>query len=65
MRKIWLPRSLYELLPLAYLLAGLLMLAWFGNQRLGLLSGAMLCAAAILIWALRMHAGRKSAAGKR
>lgn len=65
MRRIWLPPKLYELLPVAYLLAGLLMLARFGTQPLGLLSGSMLCAAAVLIWALRIHAGRKTTARRR
>jgi len=64
MRKMWLPPRLYRLLPLAYLLSGLLMLAKFGDDPLGLLSGAMLCAAAVLVWALRVHAGSKTNAHK-
>ena len=60
MRKIWFPPMLYRLLPLIYLFWGLLMLANFGDQPFGLLSGSMLCAAAILVWALRAHAGDSS-----
>ena len=65
MLKIWLPPRLYQLLPLAYFLAGILMLAKFSDTSLGVLSGSMLCAAAILIWALRIHASQKSTARKR
>ena len=56
MRKMWLPPKLYQLLPLAYLLSGLLMFAKFGDEPLGLLSGAMLCGAAVLVWGLRILA---------
>jgi len=65
MRKVWLPPRLYQLLPIAYLLSGLLMLAKFGDKPLGLLSGSVLCAAAILIWVLRVHGGSKTNARKR
>ena len=54
MQKIWLSPKLYQLLPLAYLLSGLLMFAKFGNEPLGLLSGSMLCGAAALVWGLRI-----------
>jgi len=64
MRKIWLPPRLYLLLPLVYLLSGLLMLAKFGDEPLGLLSGSMLCAAAVLVWALRVHGASKTTARK-
>ena len=40
------------------------MLAKFGDEPLGLLSGSMLCAAAVLVWALRVHRGSKSIARK-
>ena len=60
MLKLWLPKPLYQLLPLAYLLFGLLMLARFGDDPAGLLSGLMLCAASILIWILRRVAGDKT-----
>ena len=60
MQKIWLPPKLYQLLPLAYLLSGLLMFAKFGDEPLGLLSGAMLCGAAILVWGLRILASNPS-----
>lgn len=56
MQKIWLPPTLYQLLPLAYLLSGLLMFAKFGDEPLGLLSGSMLCGAAVLVWGLRILA---------
>lgn len=65
MLKIWLPPRLYQLLPLAYLLAGILMLAKFSDTPLGMLSGSMLCAAAILIWALRIYSNNKYTARKR
>jgi hypothetical protein len=60
MLKIWLPPRLYQLLPLVYLLSGLLMLAKLGDEPLGLLSGLMLCAAAVLVWVLRVHVGSKT-----
>ena len=60
MQKIWLPPTLYQLLPLAYLLSGLLMFAKFGDEPLGLLSGSMLCGAAVLVWGLRILAGNAS-----
>ena len=56
MQKPWLPQPLYQLLPLVYLLFGLLMLARFSDDLLGLLSGLMLCAASILVWILRKYA---------
>jgi hypothetical protein len=65
MRKIWLPPKLYQLLPLVYLLSGLLMLAKFGDDPVGLLSGSMLCAAAVLIWVLRVHGSSKTSPRKR
>jgi hypothetical protein len=65
MRKMWLPPRLYQLLPLAYLLSGLLMLAKFGDEPLGLISGSMLCAAAILVWVLRVHGRSKTTTRKR
>ena len=58
MQKIWLSPKLYRLLPVAYLFSGLLMITKFGEEPLGIISGAMLCAAAILIWALRAHGSR-------
>jgi hypothetical protein len=65
MRKIWLSPRLYQLLPLVYLLSGLLMLAKFADEPLGLLSGSILCAAAVLVWVLRVHGGSKTTARKR
>ena len=64
MLKLWLPPRLYRRLPLAYLLSGLLMLVEFGDDPLGLLSGSMLCAAAILVWVLRALAGGNTTARK-
>ena len=55
MLKIWLPPGLYRLLPVIYLLFGLLLITRFGRDTLGLISGVMLCAAAVLIWILRIH----------
>ncbi len=63
--KMWLSPRLYKLLPVAYLLSGLLMLVNFGDTFFGLLSGSMFAAAAILIWALRIHGARKTIAHKR
>ena len=60
MLKLWLPKPLYQLLPLVYLLFGICMLARFGDDPLGLLSGLMLCAASILVWVLRKYAGGKT-----
>jgi drug/metabolite transporter (DMT)-like permease len=65
MQKIWFPPRLYQLLPLVYLLSGLLMLAKFGDDPLGRISGLLLCAAAVLVWALRVHGGSKATARKR
>jgi len=65
MRKIWLPPRLFQLLPLVYLFSGLLMLAKFGDDPLGRISGLLLCAAAVLVWALRVHGGSKATARKR
>lgn len=55
MKKIWLPQTLYQLLPLLYLLSGLLMLAMFSGDPLGRISGLLLCTAAVLVWVLRVH----------
>ena len=60
MRTIWLSPRLYQLLPFAYLIAGSLMLAKFGDEPLGLIGGSMLCAAAVLVWALRFYGGSKT-----
>lgn len=60
MQRMWLPPVLYRLLPAGYLLAGLLMLATFGDDALGRLSGILLCAAGILVWALRLYARSKT-----
>jgi len=65
MRKIWLPPRLYQLLPLVYLLSGLLMLAKLGDEPLGLLSGSMLCAAAVLVWVLRVYGRGKTTTRER
>lgn len=64
MLKIWLPPTLYQLLPLAYLFSGLLLLAKFGDEPLGLISGLMLCAAAVLVWVLRVLGSSKTTARK-
>jgi len=64
MQKIWLPSWLYQLLPLVQLLAGLLLLAIFGDDPLGRLGGLLLCAAAALVWALRARGRKKATARK-
>ena len=56
MRTIWLSPTLYRLLPLGYLIAGFLMLATFGGDAMGRLSGLLLIAAGILVWTLRLYA---------
>lgn len=65
MQKIWLPPRFYQLLPVVYLLAGLVMLAVFGDDILGRLSGLLLCAAAVLIWALRAYGRGKGPTNER
>lgn len=65
MTKIWLPARLYGLLPLIYLLFGLLMLFVFGNDLWGAVAGALLCAASALILALRFYARGKATVRKR
>lgn len=65
MRKIWLSPRLYQLLPLAYLFVGLFMLAKFGHEPLGRLSGLMLCAASVLVWVLRVYTRSKITTRKR
>ena len=59
MHKIWLSPRLYRLLPAIYLVSGVLMLVNFRSEPLGLISGSMLCGAAVLIWVLRIHSGSK------
>ena len=58
MQRIWFPEWLYRFLPLIYFVGGTLMFHLFGDQAAGQLSGGLLFAAAILIWALRLHARR-------
>jgi hypothetical protein len=65
MRKMWLPLWLYQLLPVIYLLSGLLMLANFGSEPLGLVSGSMLCAAGLLILVLRIYGANKASTRER
>ncbi len=59
MQKIWLSPRLYQLLPLAYLFFGLLMLFRYGDDPLGRLSGILLIAAGVLVLALRLVARGK------
>ena len=56
MRGMWFPPWLYKLLPFAYLFFGLLMFVNFGDDPLGRLGGILLCAAGILVLALRLYA---------
>ena len=65
MRKMWLPTWLYQLLPVVYLLSGVLMLANFGSEPVGFISGTLLCAAGVLILGLRLYVGGKSTLRKR
>jgi hypothetical protein len=53
---IWFPGWLHRLLPLIYVIGGALMFYLFGDQAIGLISGILLFAAALLIWALRLYA---------
>jgi positive regulator of sigma E activity len=64
MRKPWLPMWLYELLPLVYLLFGVLMFALFGDEPLGTISGLLLFAAGVLVWALRFYTRAKGSPRK-
>ena len=54
MKRLWLSPTLYRLLPIGYLFFGLLMLLNFGDDALGRLSGLLLCAAGVLVVALRL-----------
>lgn len=60
MQSIWFPGWLYRLLPLLYLVGGALMFYLFGDETVGRFSGLLLCAAAVLIWGLRLYARRAS-----
>ena len=55
MQGIWLPAWLYRFLPLIYVVSGSVMFFAFGDDALGRISGLLLYAAAVLIWALRLH----------
>ena len=56
MRQVWFPPWLYKLLPVGYLVAGVLLLVSSGNDPLGLLGGILLCAAGVLVLAMRLYA---------
>ena len=56
MQRIWFPAWLYRFLPLIYVVGGTLMFYLFRDESVGRFSGLLLCAAAILIWGLRLHA---------
>lgn len=58
MQSIWFPGWLYRLLPLLYLIGGALMFYLFGDETVGRFSGLLLCAAAVLIWGLRLYTRR-------
>lgn len=60
MLRIWLSPRLYQLLPFAYLFFGIFMLARFGDDPLGRLSGVLLCAAGVLVLLLRLVGRGKS-----
>lgn len=61
---LWLPEWLYRLLPLTYLVCGVLIFNLFGDETTGQLSAVLLWAAAFLIWRLRLHARREAARRK-
>ncbi|MEJ2516331.1 MAG: hypothetical protein P8080_13630 [Gammaproteobacteria bacterium] len=58
MQTIWFPAWLYRLLPAIYVAGGASMFYLFGDEPIGLLSGVLLCSAAVLILALRLYARR-------
>ena len=58
MQRMWFPPWLYKLLPVGYLLGGLLLLVSSGDDPLGRLGGILLCAAGALVLALRLYARR-------
>ena len=64
MQHIWFPAWLYRLLPLIYVVGGALMFYLYDDDTVGRLSGLLLWAAAILIWALRLHARREASRRK-
>ena len=61
---IWFPAWLHRLLPLIYVIGGALMFYLYGDEAVGLLSGILLYAAALLIWGLRRHARREESRKK-
>ncbi len=60
MQSLWLPGWLYRLLPLIYLVGGILMFYLFGDSVFGRLSAIFLCAASILIWGLRLYVRKEA-----
>ena len=56
MQRMWFPPWLYKLFPYAYVAFGLLLLRSSGDDPLGRLGGILLCAAGILILAMRLYA---------
>ncbi len=55
MPRVWFPPWLYKLLPVGYLVAGVLLLVSSGDDALGRLGGILLCAAGILVLAMRLY----------
>ena len=64
MQHVWFPAWLYRLLPLLCVLGGALRFYLYDDDTVGRLSGLLLWAAAILIWALRLHARREASRRK-
>jgi len=64
MQHIWFPAWLYRFLPLIYVVGGALMFYLYDADTVGRLGGLLLWAAAILIWALRLHARRDASRRK-
>jgi len=61
MQSPWLPCGCTGFCPLLYLAGGALMFHLFGDETIGRFSGLLLCAAALLIWGLRLYARRAAA----
>lgn len=49
---MWIPKTLYELMPAIYLIVGILAAAGF-DPKYGRAAGIMLAVAAIIIWRMR------------
>lgn len=59
MQKMWFPPWLYKLLPIGYLAFGILLLVTSRDDALGRLGGILLCAAGILVLAMRLYVRKR------